>query len=118
MNRDDLDLSKLQQMLGTMKSEDLEALRSMAADLFQDFKAPQKEETPAPKDSVLPFDLASIGKITSLLSALNGERNDPRSDLLLALRPMLKEERRHRVDQAAQMLKLIALLPKLKELGL
>ena len=118
MNPGDLDLSSLQQVLSSMKKEDLDALKEVAADLFQNDTSAPKEAPPPPKESALPFDLASIGKITTLLSALNGEKTDPRSDLLLALRPMLKEERRHRVDQAAQMLKLIALLPKLRELGL
>ncbi|MBQ5969234.1 MAG: hypothetical protein IKN72_06475 [Clostridia bacterium] len=116
MNPDGLDLSALQQALGAMRPEDLDALKTMAASMFAQ-EAPPKPDPP-PSDGAFPFAPETVGKIVALLSALKNDAPDPRSELLLALRPMLKEERRHRVDQAAQMLRLMALLPKLKELGL
>ena len=38
--------------------------------------------------------------------------------LLLALRPLLGERRRQRVDEAAKMLKLARMLPLLKDTGI
>ena len=119
MNLDELDLSALQQALGAMKSEDLDALRAMAVGMLsgEDQKAQQTPDPPPDRDP-FPVDPAQFAKIASLLSALKSDRSDPRAKLLYALRPMLGEERRKRVDRAAKMLQLISLLPKLRELDL
>ena len=42
----------------------------------------------------------------------------PATALLRALRPLLKEERRHKVDEAVRILHLINLLPLLQQSGL
>lgn len=62
------------------------------------------------------LDLGSMAKIAGLLSAAGNTSNDER--LLLALKPLLREENRGKVDTALRLLKLISLLPLLKESGL
>lgn len=54
----------------------------------------------------------------SMLSALVkglGSGSDSRSELLLALKPHLSADRQKRVDNAVRLLKLIPLLPMLKQ---
>ena len=53
-----------------------------------------------------------------LMSAFNNQKNDRRTELLLALKPHLSEERRERVDKAVKILKIVSILPALKEQGL
>ncbi len=123
MNLSDLDLNGLQDLVGSLRSEDIDALRDMASALFSteppaDAAAEKTKTAPAAGSTPLPLDPGTIAKIMSLLSALQSEKKDPRCDLLYALRPMLGEERQHRVDQAAQMLQLFSILPKLKALDL
>lgn len=60
------------------------------------------------------MDLATMMKLGSLLSKAGSEA-DPRCDLLLALKPFLRKERRARVDEAARILKLMRLAQAFRE---
>lgn len=64
------------------------------------------------------FDPALISKIMSIMSRLKSDKEDNRSKLLLALKPHLSTPRQEKVDAAIKLLKLIDLLPFLKESGL
>lgn len=55
-------------------------------------------------------------KLMSLFGSMNQQDDNER--FLLALKPLLGEEKRRKVDTAVKMLKLFALLPILKESGL
>ena len=55
-------------------------------------------------------------KLMSLFGSMNQQDDNER--FLLALKPLLREEKRCKVDTAVKMLKLFALLPILKESGL
>ena len=61
-------------------------------------------------------DLSSIFKLTGLMSAFS--QSDKNSELLLALKAHLKEEKQKRVDKAVKILKLIAVWNVAKESGL
>lgn len=61
------------------------------------------------------FDLGAMMKILNILKT---NVSDDRAQLLLALRPHLSEERRHRVDKAVKILKLVSLVPIFKEQGI
>ena len=63
-----------------------------------------------------PVQMGSIMKIMSALRSQNTEDDNTR--LLLALKPHLSQERRKKVDKAISLLKIIKLLPLLKENGL
>lgn len=62
------------------------------------------------------LDLGMMAKAAALLGAAGSSSNDEK--LLLALRPLLREENRSKVDTAVRLLKLISLLPLLKDSGL
>lgn len=62
------------------------------------------------------LDIGSIAKIAGLLSAAGSTSDDER--LLMALKPLLRKENRGKVDTAMRLLKLISLLPLLRESGL
>lgn len=61
-------------------------------------------------------DIGSLLKLTSLMGAFS--QKDKNSELLLALRPHLNEEKQKKVDKAIKMLKLIAVLNIARENGL
>ena len=61
-------------------------------------------------------DLSSIFKLIGLMSAFS--QSDKNSELLLALKPHLKEEKQKKVDKAVKILKLIAVWNIAKESGM
>ncbi len=64
------------------------------------------------------FDPVQLGKIISIMSRLKNDRDDNRAKLLLALKPHLSAPRREKVDTAVKLLKLLDLLPLLRESGM
>lgn len=90
-------------------------LRALTED--DDSPAAEKSEDESGDGGLLSgIDLGSMAKIAGLLSAAGSTTDDER--LLLALKPLLREENRSKVDTAVKLLKLVALLPLLKESGL
>lgn len=63
-------------------------------------------------------DAEDMKKIIGIMSRLKAESNDSRTMLLKALKPNLSEKRQERVDRAIKILKIIELLPYLKESGI
>lgn len=61
-------------------------------------------------------DIASLIKLGSI--AKNACANDKNIALLLALKPLLKDENKHKVDRAVKLLRLMNIYPALKESGL
>lgn len=61
-------------------------------------------------------DIAKIMQLTELMGTFS--QSDKNMELLLALKPHLKEERQQRVDKAVKMLKLLAVWNVAKESGL
>lgn len=59
-----------------------------------------------------------LKRVMSLVSRFKNQGEDNRTRLLLALKPILSEERARRIDGAVKLLKLIQLLPLLKETDL
>lgn len=63
-------------------------------------------------------DGVDMGKLISVVSKLKNKGDDDRTRLLLALKPHLSSERAKRVDTAVKLLKIIDLLPLIKETDL
>lgn len=66
--------------------------------------------------SSMPFDMGTLMKLQSAMSSLSNNRAN--IDLLMALKPRLKEERAKKVDDAVRVMQLIQFLPLIKETGL
>ena len=82
-------------------------------------KAPESPKDNAP-NNILPdgMSMDMIMKLAPVISKLGHASDDKNSQLIMALKPHLKPENRHRADEAAQFLKLLTLLPYLKDLDL
>lgn len=61
------------------------------------------------------FDFAKILKVQEIMSKASNDKN---AEFLLALKPLLREERQSKVDKAVKMLKLFAVWTVLKDSGL
>ena len=49
------------------------------------------------------FDINMFLKMKSVMDKMNSNKNDPRSNLLLSLKPYLKESRKSKVEQYVQL---------------
>ncbi len=59
-----------------------------------------------------------MAKLLPLISAISSAKTDDRAtNLLLALKPLLKNDRSKKVDHAVSIMRILALLPILKEHG-
>ena len=100
--------------------DSLNRVREMAENILNNN---QKEEKTQPANDFGSmfggdFDPAQITKIMSVMSRLKSDKDDSRARLLMALKPHLSAPRREKVDTAIKLLKLIDLLPFLKDSGL
>lgn len=62
------------------------------------------------------FDMGTLLQLQGLMQSVSS--NDSNTELLLALKPHLREEKQQRVDRAVKLLKLFALWTVVKESGL
>jgi len=62
------------------------------------------------------IDFDMVMKMGDMFSKMN--QPDSNSEFLLALRPHLRPENRHKIDSAVKMSKMMSLLPFLKESGI
>lgn len=63
-----------------------------------------------------PIDPATLFKIKNALDVI--KKDDPRINLLVALKPVLNYKRRQKVDEAIHILRLLSLVPLLREQGI
>ena len=100
--------------------ESMNRVRQMAENILGESGG----EPPAPDP---PADLSGIGEmlgggelnsIISVISKMKSASDDSRVQLISALRPHLSEERKKRADTAIKILKLLDLLPLIKDSGL
>lgn len=124
MDFSDFNLDAVNDILSTLSEEDVENLSKMASQIFSSQSTEKEEKQREEKTEKassnfnigdMPFDPDSLMKIMSLLNKLKNQPEDQRVKLLYALRPMLTEKRRHKVDQAVQMMRIMAILPLLRE---
>lgn len=107
-------------ILSGLSEDDMARLRETAKELLGNqgadgggFDAPPCTDGGSMPDlSQLLGNAELLSKLSSVMGALN--KPDRRSDLLRALKPLLSEKRRTRVDEAAQIIRLIDLLPLLQ----
>ncbi|MBE6787187.1 MAG: hypothetical protein E7537_02440 [Ruminococcaceae bacterium] len=78
-----------------------------------------QNESPPQDDSVFGnVNSDELMNIMSIVSKLNQKNDDARTNLLSALKPHLSEPKREKVDTAIKILRLLDLLPILKESGI
>ena len=78
--------------------------------------SPPEESKPAQATQTGGLDIAKLMKIQSIMQSAS--KPDKNIQLLLALRPLLKEENQAKIDRLIKIFKLFAVYPALKESGL
>ncbi len=113
-------MSELQDKLNQILSnpEALKQVQSLGAQLglTQNSEPPPKPAQSKPPQSQISSDMmGAFAKIAPMLSTI---KEDDTSRLLHSLRPFLSEEKQHRLDQAEKMLKILKIMPLIKNSGL
>lgn len=78
--------------------------------------SPPAESKPAQATQAGGLDIAKLMKIQNIMQSAS--KPDKNIQLLLALRPLLKEENQAKIDRLIKIFKLFAVYPALKESGL
>ncbi len=102
--------------------DSMQKIKEMANSLFGNEENKNEQKKEAQKQSFSGLDAfgdgLDMGMLLKIGKALKSGGNDHRSDLLLALKPHLSEKRRDRVDKAVKILRLVSLLPLIKDSGI
>ncbi len=97
--------------------ESLSQVRQMAENILGNNQKPEEKSTALNElDSVL--GAGELQSVISIIEKLKSSGNDPRSQLLNALKPHLSKPKREKADTAIKILKVIEILPYLRESGI
>ena len=104
-------------ILSSLSAEDIEKLKSTAAQFFGSSSVPsEKKETPAenhiPEMNFDPKLLTGVARFSKMMN-----ESDERSNFIMALKPLLSENRRKKADDAVMMLKFMKIINALQENG-
>ena len=98
-------------VLDSLTEEDMNRLKETAAQFFG--SGDKKEESGSDGTPSFPaLDPAMLSGVARMSSMLN--ERDARSDFLMALKPLLSEERRKKADDAALLLKMLKIVSALE----
>jgi hypothetical protein len=96
---------------------DLSSLSGMLSGMNQPQNSSQTaEQTALQKADGLGLDINTLLQVQKILGSMGQE--DENTKLLMALKPHFSEKRREKIDQAVKMLRLLSVLPLLKDSGL
>lgn len=118
---DDL-MGKIQEVLSD--EESMKQLTELASSLFSSSEGEGAgEESESVKEDKKEEDSGGgtdfdFSKLLMMGQVMNSVSNDKNAELLIALKPLLKEERQAKVDKAVKMLKLFAVFNILKDSGM
>lgn len=109
--------SKIQEVLSDKESmKQLQELAQMFSSSEEEKSEDNSHSTDSQQDNIFPdFDISMLMKLQGIMGQT---QNDNTAGLLIALKPLLKEERQHKVDKAVKILRLLAVWDILKESGL
>lgn len=114
-------------ILNSFSPEDMENIKNIASSFLGDSKSkPQPQPPPERKESTqqgfpdlsslgMP-DLSQLSALVPVLQAFN--QPDSRLDFINALKPLLSQERQQRADEALKLVRLLSVLPLLRERGI
>ncbi|WP_242836378.1 hypothetical protein [Ruminococcus sp. FC2018] len=120
---DEQSMKQLSQLAGALSGDDAsqaqpaagEAVPNDFSQLLKGLDLQPQPQQPAPP-STSGIDVAKLMQLQTILQQAN--KHDKNVDLLLALRPLLKEENQVKIDRLIKIFKLFSVYPALKQSGL
>ncbi len=115
-------------ILSSLSPEDMENIKNVATQFLGTGEAPlsgtEKQQPQAQKNIPAIPDLAGLGmpdlsQLNALVPVLQAfNKHDSRLDFINALKPLLSEGKRQKADEAMKLVRLVSVLPILRERGL
>lgn len=103
----------ISEILSSLTEDDIRQLKNAASSILgSENQSNQESKTEMPNL----FDSAMLGNISKLGKAVSGD--DERTALIKALKPLLSEPRQQKADEVIKILRLVQLIPLLKDSGL
>lgn len=122
----DFDLSSI---LSSLTPEDMDNIKQLASDFLGGNNADNNEPSENKSKDITPQlpdisalglgglpDLSVISSIVPVLQAVN--RPDERVQFINAMKPLLSDSRKQKADEAINLLRLISVIPLLRERGI
>lgn len=94
------------EILGSLSPEDFEKLGNLAGQFMGKEDSQDNCEN---EGNGFNIDPDMLFKIMNIISKLNSRQNDPRCNLIAALRPLLSPQRRRKADAAIELLRLMSI---------
>lgn len=110
----------LNDLLSSLSDEDMQQLQQTAAQLLGNMQSPQTDNADTQNEAFAGnnplFDPKLLGGLSKYFGQLN--QKDRNSDFLYALRPLLSESKRPKVDEAVNILRVCKMINMLRDGGL
>lgn len=109
-------------ILSSLSSDDIDMLKGVADSILGGSKSeaqPKKESNPLAGlgMNIGPDEISMIMKVKSAFEKMNSNsQNSDNANLILALKPHLSQARQDKADEALRMMKLMDMLPLIKDL--
>lgn len=111
----------ISEILSSLSQEDIKNLQDIASSVMGGVQGDSQTNNAAAQASQTnplgDIDINAFANIASVMSRLSSS-NDPRCRLITSLKPMLSPDRQKRADEAMKILKIIELVPVLRDTGL
>lgn len=110
MDPPDFNFDSIGDILGSLSQEDIEKLSGLAGQFMGEEKAGNTQEDCDRDGNVLggfSLDPDMLFRLMNIMQRLNSRRNDPRSNLIQALKPLLSPGRRKKADTAIEILRVM-----------
>ncbi len=121
----DFDINSL---LSSLSAEDIESLKKTASQVLGGMPITDNKEDKSVKPDIsaqnifsglgdlgMP-DLSQLSQLLPVFQALNSK--DERLDFINALKPLLSDDKKRKADEAMKLVRLLSLLPLLRERGI
>lgn len=116
MDLGSLNIDALENIINSLSQKDIEQLSSFAQSFSSSSGGAPDEGAKKENGQDIIQDAEMIEKIMLIMRKLSKQRQDPRCELLTALKPMLSPQKRKKADEAINMLRVLSILPIIDEL--
>jgi len=107
MDPPEFNFENIGDILDSLSQEDIDRLAGLAGQ----FMGSEKAEEPCQSEAGGGFNLDPdmIFRLMNIMQKLNSRQNDPRCNLIAALKPLLSPQRRQKADTAIELLRLMSI---------
>lgn len=119
----DFDINSI---LQSLSPEDMDNIKNLASEFLGNASAPKEKEEQPKMEANLPdlsklsgMGMPDLSQLTAILPILQSfNKPDSRLDFINALKPLLSESRQRKADEAMNLLRLMSVIPLLRERGM